>query len=192
MKCTEQQKIPGYKTYKLNHTESLADGSAITIKYNITHKLYDDFDTDVLAVEIQTSLRPIKISTTYLTPRRPYRSFTDIYRPLSNNIPTYIIGDFNARHKHYGNSEYNTLGKSLIDLINQGKLIHMGPYFPAYLHTNSATTLDKIFTNKHHYLNYIIEPGEISTSVHIPIILRLSTKPFITETPFKYKTSKAN
>ena len=81
--------------------------------------------------------------------------------------------------------------KSLIDLINQGKLIHIGPYFPTYLHTNSATTPDKIFANKHHYLNYITEPGELTTSDHIPIILILSTKPFITETPLTYKTNKA-
>ncbi len=55
LKSTESLKIPGYKTYKLNNTESLADGSAIAIKYNIQHKLFDDFDTDVLSVEIQTN-----------------------------------------------------------------------------------------------------------------------------------------
>ncbi len=36
------------------------------------------------------------------------------------------------------------------------------------------------------------EPGEITSSDHIPIILRLSTKPFMTETPLIYKTNKAN
>ena len=92
--------------------------------------------------------------------------------------------------KRFGNSDKNTVGKSLMNLMNQGKLIHMGPYFPTYLHTNSATTPDKIFANKHHYLNYITEPGELTTSDHIPIILILSTKPFITETPLTYKTKQ--
>ena len=96
LKPMDSLKIPGYKTYKLNYSESLADGSAIAIKYNIHHKLYDDFDTDVIAVEIQTNLGPIIIATTYLPPRRSYLPFTDMYRLLNNNVPTYIIGDFNA------------------------------------------------------------------------------------------------
>ncbi len=69
-------------------------------------------------------------------------------------------------------------------------MMHLGPYFPTYLHTNSATISDKIFSKKHHYLNYFSEPGEIPTSDHIRIIFRLSTKPFITETLTIYKTSK--
>ena len=143
LKSTEL-KIPGYKTCKLNYTESLADGSVIAINYNNLHKLYDDFETDIPAVEIQTNLGPIIISSTYLPPRRPYLPFTDIYRILSNNIPTYIIGDFNARHKHFANSDNNTVGKSIIDLINQGKLIHIGPYFPTYLHTVTAVTTNTL------------------------------------------------
>ncbi len=100
-KSKETLKIPGYKVYKANYSESIADGSAIAIKHNIPHKLYDDFDFDVLPVEIQTNLGPIIISTMYLPPRRPFLPFTDMHRLLSNNIPTYIIGDFNGRHRHW-------------------------------------------------------------------------------------------
>ena len=84
-----------------------------------------------------------------------------------------MIGNFNARHKHFGDNDNNKLRKSLISLINQGKLIHMGPYFPTY--TPTLLQFHKIFSNKHHYLNYITEPGEITTSDHITIILGLST-----------------
>ena len=79
LKSTEALKIPGYKVHKLNYSENYADGSAIAIKNNIPHKVYDDYDTDVLAVEIETSLGPIIISTTYLSPRRLYLPFPDIY-----------------------------------------------------------------------------------------------------------------
>ena len=50
LKSTEPLKIPGFKTYKINYSESLSDGSAIAIKHNIQHKLYDDFDTDISLV----------------------------------------------------------------------------------------------------------------------------------------------
>ncbi len=146
----------------------------------------------MLAVEILTNLGPIIISTTYLPPRRPYFPFTDIYRLLNNNVPTYLKRDFNARHTHFGNPDNNIVGKSLINIINQGKMMHWGPYFPTFLRISSATIPDKIFSNKYHYLNYISEPGEITTSDHISIIFGLSTKPFITETPLIYKTNKAN
>ncbi len=148
--------------------------------------------TDVLAVEIETNLGPIIISTTYLPPRRPFLPFTDIYKLLNNNIPTYIIGDFNGKHKHFGNTNNNTVGKSLLNLVNQGKILHLGPHFSTFINVNSATSPDKIFSNKHHYLNCISEPGEITTSDHIATILRLSTQPFIVKMPLTYKTNKTN
>ena len=173
LKSNEELKIPGYRIYKINYSESLSDGSAIAIKYNIKHKLYDDFDTDFLAVELTTSLGPIIIATTYLPPRRPFLPYTDIHRLLSNSIPTYILRDFNARHIVFGNRDNNTVGKSLINLINQGKLVHLGPHFPTYLSRNSTTNPDKIFSNKHHYLNCICEPGEVTSSDHLPVIFKL-------------------
>jgi len=59
-------------------------------------------------------------ATTYLPPRRPFLPYTDMHRLLSNNIPTYILGDFNGRHTALGSKDNNTVGKSLVNLINQG------------------------------------------------------------------------
>ena len=81
----------------------------------------------------------------------------------------------------FGNKDNNTVGKSLANLINQGKLIHLGPHFSTYFSHNSSTNLDKIFSNKHHYLNCISEPGDITTSNHLPVKFKLSTMAFITE-----------
>ncbi len=103
LKSSEELKVPGYRIYKISYSANLSDGSAIGIKYNINHKLFDNFITDVLAVEIETSLGPIQIATTYLPPRRPFLPYPDIHRLPSNNIPTYILGDFNGRHTTFGN-----------------------------------------------------------------------------------------
>ncbi|MFV0503605.1 MAG: hypothetical protein ACK5LT_06515, partial [Lachnospirales bacterium] len=191
LKSDQFLKIPGYKTYKINASESLADGSAIALKYNITLKLYDDFETDALTVEIQTTLGPIIIATTYLLPRKPYVPFPDFYRLLNNDIPTYILGDFNARHSYFGNNSENMVGKSFMQLINQGIMIHIGPHFPTYLSHGAATNPDKILANKHHCLNINTEPGEI-TSDHIPIKFTLATKPFIIPQPKVYRLNKAD
>ncbi len=119
VKSSEFLKIPGYKTYKINSSESIADGSAIAVKYSIAHKLFDDFDTDVSAIEVDTTLGPLIIATTYLPPRRPYVPFPDFYRFLNISIPTYILGDLNGRHRSFGNHNENAVGKSLTELINQ-------------------------------------------------------------------------
>ncbi len=156
VKSSEELNIPGYKVYKINYSENLSDGSAIAVKYNIKHKLYDDFDTDFLAVEIETSLGSIRIVTTYLPPKRPFLPYTDMHRLLSNSISTYILGDFNGRHTLLGNRDNNTVGKSLVNLINQGKItIHLGPRFPTFfsLAIQQQIQINKIkkISNKHQY-----------------------------------------
>lgn len=98
---------------------------------------------------------------------------------LSNNTTTYILGDFNGRHSSFVNRENNVVSKSLVNLINQGKRLHLGPHSPTYIGHNSATTPDKTFSNKHHYLNYITEPGKLTISDPLPVIFNLSTTPFI-------------
>ena len=90
-------------------------------------------DTDFLAVKIETRLGPFIIATTYLPPRRHFLLYTDMLRPLANNIPTYILGNFDSRHVSFGNRENNTVGKSLINLINQGRMLHINAHFQPFL-----------------------------------------------------------
>ncbi len=49
-----------------------------------------------------------------------------------------------------------------------------------------------MFANKHHYLNCICEPGEITTSDPLPVIFKISTMPFIKEKRKVYTTHKAD
>ena len=42
LKNNESLKIPGYRVYKVNTSESLSDGSAIVIKHDIFLNLIDD------------------------------------------------------------------------------------------------------------------------------------------------------
>ncbi len=192
LKNNESLKIPGYACHKINSEEAINDGSAIAVKHNLKYKLLDDFDTDFLAIEIHTTQGPIVLATTYLPPRRPYLPFPDIYKLVNNNIPTLILGDFNCTHTQFGNHTNNTVGKSIVNLINQGKLIHLGPHFPTFLCHNAATSPDKVFSNKHNYLNTLIEPGNITTSDHIPIIFTVSTKPIYIKTKETLQYKKAN
>ena len=192
LKTNEPLKIQGYNTFKVNYTEEANDGSAILVKHNIQYKIIDNFDTDFLAVKLETDWGPIIISTTYLPPRRPYLPFTDMYSLASQSIPVFILGDFNASHRCFGNSTNNAVGKSLYQLIDNGNFIHLGPDFNTYFKHNIVSKPDKVFTNKHNYFNTYIEPGDITTSDHIPIILRISTQPILIKKPETLNYRKAD
>ena len=99
LKSEEQLKVPGFHCIKINYTEEVNDGSAIIIKYGLSYKVVDDFDTDFIAIEVNTVWGPVIIATTYLPPRRPYLPYTDMYKLLNNNIPVFILEDFNP-HIH--------------------------------------------------------------------------------------------
>ncbi len=61
---------------------------------------------------------------------------------------------------------------NLVQLMDQSKMVNLGPHFGTFVRQGSATSPDKIFANKQHYFNTITESGSITTSDHIPIVIR--------------------
>lgn len=192
LKNNENLKIHGYSSYTKNIYNELNDGTSILIKENLKHKIKDDFLTNTIEIIIQTSLGDISIATNYLPPRRPYLPYPDFHKLINNNIPTYIIGDLNAKHRHLGNNSNNQVGKSLIRLINTGKLTHIGLQWHTYHDRNSATTPDIVLSNDKTFHNILIEQGPLTTSDHFPIICTITAKPIEIITTPNYNVNKAN
>lgn len=174
MRNSNQIKLFNYDTYQTNKKNEKNDGVAIAVKKTIKHRLIDDFIQEFLAVKIETTLGEIIIATTYLPPRRPYLPIIDFQRIMNYNQPTYILGDFNARHRLFGHKDNNDVGKSLVNFINRGKICHIGPQFPTFLGTHNITSPDKVFSNNKAFLNYHLSPGPLTPSDHIPIIMKIS------------------
>ena len=65
-------KIFTYKVYQRNFQNEEHAGVAIAIKYNVKHKILDNFQEDFIGIEIDTNRGPIIVTTTYLPPRRNY------------------------------------------------------------------------------------------------------------------------
>ncbi len=180
IKDTETIKIYGYNTHKINSDNTLHDGSAILVKNSIEYKITDDFDTDILQVTISTSTGPINIATTYLPPRRPYLPITDFHRLITQNTPTYIIGDLNARHTILNNNDSNNVGKAIKKLIDKGNLCYKGPNFHTFFGSNHTSTPDIILTNHKTYHDMDIKPGPTTSSDHIPVIIKITTQAITT------------
>ena len=77
-------------------------------------------------------------------------------------------------------------------LIDANKLNFIGPNFPTYISSNSNTTPDLILCNKKVYHNFTIEKGPVTTSDHLPVILKLTTNAIREIIPPKFNFKKAD
>lgn len=185
-------KIPGFKTHQRNLTGELMDGVAIAIKTNLRYKIMDDFISETLAIETDTSDGPIIIATTYLPPRRPYMPHPDIRLLLRRQSPVFIVGDFNARHPQLGHCSANQIGRDLIDYLRHQTAKLLGPHFPTYYGPNFTSTPDLVLTNHTNHLCHALAPGPLTSSDHIPIIMDISTSPILTPIPPTLAYHKTN
>lgn len=82
---------------------------------------------------------------------KPYPLIPDFHKLASNNSPTEIIGDLNAKQRILGDNHDNAVEKGLEMLIDNNKLIHLGPDFPTFISHNSHTNSDIILCNNKIY-----------------------------------------
>ena len=171
-------KIFGYTVHQINTTNSLHNGVAIAVKNNLKNHIDNSFESDMLAVTIETQQGPINIATTYSPPRQQYLHLPDFYKLIHKQHPTYIIGDLNAANRQLGYNYDNNKGKQISTLVNRGHLTHLGPHFPTYINNRSATTPDIILANRKTFHNIHITPGTlIHSSDHNYIKINISTNP---------------
>lgn len=192
--CTADNKIKlfNYTVYQSNKAGEQHDGVAIAIKRDIKHVIIDNFNEEFLAVKVKTTLGDIQIATTYLPPRRNILPAEDMMTLLNSMTPTYILGDFNARHRVLGHNDNNNIGTGLANIMNTGKLIHLGPYFPTFIGARTQSTPDRVFTNNKAFLNYYLQEGPLTGSDHLPVIMTLSTSPIQIPVRSRFIMHKAN
>ena len=94
-------------------------GVAIAIKKTIKYKAIDDFNDDILGIELLTSKGPIIILTNYSPPRRNFIPIGEIENILQKNIPVYFAGDINANIPALGYAAYNNNGRVIKRLIER-------------------------------------------------------------------------
>ena len=190
--CEERIKIPYFDTYQSNKQGRWHRGTAIAIRSNMKYKLHDDFETDLLAVTIETQQGPITVATDYLPPNTDYLHYVDWNYLLNRRYPVYVIGDLNARHRVLGHNNQNPVGLGLATLIHNNKLRHIGPEFPTFLRHNASTKPDIVLSNSVAYHNTHMEAGPLTTSDHIPIILKITGNPIQIPIKPRFQFNKGN
>ena len=70
IKPKEEIKLIGFNIYKTNTLEERRCGCAIGVRKNLVYRIREDYYSDILSIEIETSLGPIIVATTYIPPPR--------------------------------------------------------------------------------------------------------------------------
>ena len=191
----ETLKIPGFVSYSShgNPFASTHRGNAILVKRDLSHKIIEDFATNLLAVIVETRQGPIILATDYLNPGLTHIHPIDYNFLINRQEPMYLIGDLNAVHPVFGSTRSpNHVGRNLNTLIEQDKLRYVGPHFPTYTGIHGTSTPDIILTNNRAYHNIRAYPGPNTSSDHTPIIVKITVNPIAIPIAPRPQFAKAN
>ena len=136
-----KMKIFNYNVTCRNIMNEAHAGVVVAIRKDLQYRLVDDFADDILGAEIETTKGRIMIITNYSPPRRNYIPTAEIENKLQKNIPVYFI-DLNAHLPAMGYVNYNNNGREIKRLMEQNKIIHMGPDFRTFVHKNGRPDID--------------------------------------------------
>ena len=137
-----------------------------------------------------TTKGPIAVTTYYSPPRANYLPTGDIRRMLQKNMPVYFMADLNANQQIFGYASSNNKGKNIKELIDHNIANYLRPDFPTLV--GKSTKPDMILSNRRIFLNMAIELGGITTSDHILIKKKLSTRAIMKDIQPRRDYSKAN
>ena len=192
----DEPKLLGFNT--ICKSQGQFTGVAILIKKQLQFEIIPVEDDNTLAVKLNTDLGPLIVATSYCPPRFDYIPTTSIYTILRHNLPTVFIGDYNAHYPLFdncvaGQPRGDLRGRILNNVIKTNLMTFIGPYFSTYIVNQKRGKPDLIFANKlfapyHH----ITEAGTFLGSDHIPIIFKISLKPFKIPVTPSSNTNKIN
>ena len=189
-------KLEGFNT--ISKSNGPNSGVAVLVRNTLRFQLIHVTDNNTIAVKLSTLDGPIIVCTLYCPPRQNFIPTTSLYSILRHNLPTIIISDFNAHHQVFDNTysshpNGDQKGHCLFNLMKLKKLSFLGPYFQTFITKARRGKPDIILCNHlFTYLHYKISPGKDIGSDHIPIIAKISAKPFVEMCEPKRNFNKLN
>lgn len=180
-----QNNIKLLNYYCIQHCSEPFSGVAILIRKNIQFTQIPTHDNSSIAIKILTSLGPLIIYTQYSPPRENFLNTIPLNKILNFNLPTLIVGDFNAKnpifHNGNGSGTYKLKGNILKLLMNNQRLNFLGPDFnTCFTHNGGQGKPDIILgNNKLLPYHYQISQGKYIGSDHLPLIIKLSVLPIL-------------
>ena len=183
-------KIFNYNIHIKNYLKEQHAGVAVGVRKEVRYKILDDFTADILGIQIETTKGPITVFTIYSPPLCNYLLMGKLKRAVQKTIPVYFIGDMNAHHPTLGYRYTDNNGKNNTRPDRQEYSQTSGSRLSHFNRKNGK--LGMVVSNRHNFLNMLIEAGSINSSDHLPLIIKISTKPIIKEKQSTLNYKKAN
>ena len=175
----ESIKVFNYNIHQKNLYGEQHAGIAIAVRRDVQYQLLDDFQADILAVQMETGRGRVIIATTYLPPRRLYIPEAEIRRLFQKNTPVYFIGDFNARHRLWGYTNGNHRGDFIAQMMRANICSFFGPDFNTLINVTGTGKPDLVLGNRQATYHMTINEGDITSSYHNTISYKNISKPNI-------------
>lgn len=191
-KNEERIKLFTYNVYQRNTENEINAGVAIAVKHNLDHQIIDDLEGDFLAIKVVTTQGPLIVATGYLPPRHPTIPINNFLRLFRHQYPVLLAGDLNARHQMLDHNNNNTIGELVHQFMRRGNAIHVGPFFKTFITPRASGTPDIVLVNNKFNFNIQVSSGPLTTSDHVPLIIKTSTSPLQIQVPPRLNFAKAN
>ncbi|GLV46065.1 hypothetical protein CBL_05151 [Carabus blaptoides fortunei] len=139
-------RYPSFLTYRRDRDPDTHGGVAILAHHSIATKelkIPAEFhDINVCAITAETKHGPVHIFCLYTRPSASFPSA--LFEYVSNLGSAIIMGDFNARHRSFGDHASNTLGITLDHLLTTLPLFRIEHNEPTFINANGHSIIDHI------------------------------------------------
>lgn len=169
-------------------------GTAIIIHNSIHHKILlipTNIKIEVTGISVTSDSQTVHIFAAYSPPNTAF-SVKDIELLLSNNAPTIIAGDLNAKHTSWNSKKINSRGRLLYQHSLQNNYFVAGPHEATHFQGRyEEDVLDIAILNNINVTIYLQTIQELSSD-HYPVCLTLDDEIETTPPPKKYNYHKAD
>ena len=183
LKSRHDFRFPNMTMYRTDREGRRGGGTAIMIKRNIRHhetKIeLTNKQIEMTTIRVHTSTGDIKIASIYIPPSTNVtkEDFDEIFETDETMI---IMGDFNAKHEHWGCRVTNAKGRTLNTALLQHKNVYLTtPNNHTHIDgRGNLDTLDYMISINTNRTNPLITLHDIGSD-HLPITTTLQYEPNI-------------
>lgn len=190
--------IPGYVCYRNDkHQNGIGQGVAILVKSDVDHSLVGSPKTkytESIGIKLNINNFKCTIYSIYQSPNLPLLT-SDIDLLLESDNQVLLMGDFNAKHKHWFPGVVNSFGNILFNhMLNRDYSIY-APSSPTLVHyrpNHTQSLPDLVVSNN----IYNIDDSSFITiaalsSNHLPVFFRIMVT-FERKSTTRFNFAKAN
>lgn len=164
-------KIANYTIYRTDRTTQPHGGTAVLIKKHIPHMYHQTRQCQVenTTIQVNTQEGPLTLISAYCTPNNDI-SRDDLEKLFAIDEKTMLLGDLNAKNKHWGCNATNRSGKNLLDYFEQKDNIQLHiPNQPTHYHHHGRPEILDIGISQNIKADIEIKVLQDLSSDHNPI-----------------------